>query len=176
MTADELLTVPDDSMRHELVAGEHRVMNPPGSDHGRVAFRLATLLGRHVEETGCGVGFAAETGFILGRDPDTVRAPDAAFVSRERYEALGATPKFWPEAPAFVAEVLSPSDSFTEVEEKALAWLDAGVKAVLVLDPQRRTATVYRARDNVVVHAGSEELDLSDAVPGWRVKASDLFG
>jgi len=175
MTADELFALPDDSLRHELVAGEHRVMNPPGAEHGRVTLKLGRLLGNHVADSKLGEVFAAETGFVLARDPDTVRAPDAAFVSRERYEAIGPTAKFWPEAPQFVAEVVSPGDTFAEVEEKALSWLAAGCTAVLVADPQRRTATVYRSREDVHVYRESEEIDLADAVPGWTVKASELF-
>lgn len=155
--------------------GELRVMTPAGADHGRIAWALAGLLFAHARETGAGTGFGAETGFVLARDPDTVRAPDAAFVSRERIEAIGHTERFWPEAPEFAAEVVSPTDTFAEVEEKALAWVDAGTKAVLVVDSSRRTATVYRSREDVRAYDGDATLDLSDAVPGWRLSLRELF-
>lgn len=178
--------MPGDGMRHELVDGELRVMPPAGAEHGRVAWTVAGLLFAHVRERGGGVGFGAETGFLIGRDPDTVRAPDAAFVLSERYEAVGATETFWPGAPDFVAEVVAPGDTFSEVEEKAFRWLGAGTKVVLVLDPGRRSASVYRPGGKVDLHgavdtvdlsdAPVDTLDLSDAVPGWRVTVADLFG
>jgi Uma2 family endonuclease len=175
MTADELLSLPDDGMRHELVEGELTMMPPPGAEHGGVQALLMASLVAHARATGSGVALG-EVGFILARNPDTVRAPDAAFIARDRYDALGPTRKYWPEAPALAAEVVSPNDTFTDVEAKAFEWLEAGAKAVLVIDPQRRAATVYRGRDNVRIHRGDEEIDLSDAVPEWRVKLPELFG
>jgi Uma2 family endonuclease len=174
MTAAELLVLPDDGMRHELVRGELITMPPAGVEHGVVSLATGAQLRAHARATGCGMGLA-EVGFLIARDPDTVRAPDAAFIARERWEALGPTPKYWPEAPALAVEVVSPGDRFGEVQAKAFEWLDAGATAVLVLDPRRRTATVYRARDDVRVHAVGEELELDDAVPGWRPPVDDLF-
>lgn len=174
-TADELLRMLDDGLRHELVRGELRTMTPPGAEHGRVAATVGILLGVHARQTGSGVTMAAETGFVLARDPDTVRAPDAAFVAKERAEAVGRTAKYWPEAPAFVVEVVSPDDTFHEVQEKALEWLAAGAIAVLVLDPPKRTATVYRRQGDAHVHGDGDTLDLSDAVPSFRVAVADLF-
>jgi Uma2 family endonuclease len=121
------------------------------------------------------VTFGAETGFVLAREPDTVRAPDAAFVSTQRAEAVGRTVKYWPGAPDFAVEVVSPEDRFREVEGKALDWLRAGSEAVLVLDPSRRTATVYRGSGEAQAYSGHETLDLGHAVPGWRVTVGDLF-
>jgi Uma2 family endonuclease len=175
VTAEELSRMPDDGMRRELVRGELRVMTRAGFEHGRVALRVGRLLGEHVDRNDLGVALAAETGFVLGHDPDTVRAPDAAFVSKARASAIGRTPRFWPGAPDFAAEVVSPDDSFREVEEKALMWLQAGTKAVLVLDPERHTATVYRGRGEARVHSDDETLDLGDAVPGWTVGVRELF-
>lgn len=175
VTADQLWRMPNDGQRRELVRGEIRVMTPAGAEHGRVAMTVGMLLAGHVREHAIGVAFAAETGFVLAHDPDTVRAPDAAFVSKGRAEAVGRTTRFWPGAPDFVAEVVSPEDRFSEVEDKALMWLHAGAIAVLVLDPARHTATTYRGAGEVRVHAESDTIDLSDAVPGWRVTVSALF-
>ena len=167
--------MPDDGMRREIVGGELRVMTPAGAEHGRVAMTLGLLLAGHVRQHGVGVAFAAETGFLLAHEPDTVRAPDAAFISKARAETVGMTTRFWPGAPDFAAEVVSPDDRFSEVEEKALMWLQAGATAVLVVDPARHTATVYRRAGEVRVHTESDTIDLSDAVPGWRVTVSELF-
>jgi Uma2 family endonuclease len=175
LTAEQLWRMPDDGMRRELVRGRLRVMTPSGAEHGRVAMRVGRLLAGYVDQHDLGVAFAAETGFVLAHDPDTVRAPDAAFVSKERADEVGRTARFWPGAPDFAAEVVSPDDSFREVEEKALAWLHAATKIVLVLDPARQTATLYRGKGEARVHQGEDTIDLSDAVPGWRVVVSELF-
>src|SRR5688572_16805868 len=98
-TAEELLRVPDDGFRYELVRGELRRMTPAGNVHGRVAMNAAWPLAQYVKAHDLGTVYAAETGFILARDPDTVRAPDAAFVSRARLEAVGEVEGYWPGAP-----------------------------------------------------------------------------
>jgi Uma2 family endonuclease len=175
-SAEELWHLPDDGQRRELVEGQLHMMAPAGFEHGRVASTANWLLSSHVRPAGIGVTLGAETGFVLASDPDTVRAPDAAFVARARADAIGRTEKYWPGAPDFAVEVVSPGDSFGEVEAKALGWLDAGTTAVLVLDPPRHSATVYRARGDVSVYNEDEEIDLGDAVPGWRVAVADFFG
>lgn len=161
--------------RHELVRGELRVMSLPGARHGRFALRIGQLLDRHASQTGCGVTFG-ELGFLLSRDPDTVRGPDAAFISRERFEAVGDTAKYWPGPPDLAVEVVSPNDTFREMREKALEWTAAGCVAVLVVDPEKRTATVYRGGGQAHVHGEGETVDLDDAVPGFSVAISELFG
>jgi len=168
--------MPKGSVRRELVRGELRVMSPAGFEHGRVAARIGSLLFVHAQQTGIGVTLGAETGFVLSSDPDTVRAPDAAFVRKERAERIGETEKYWPGAPDFAVEVVSPSDSFHEIQEKALEWLAAGTVAVLVLDPPKRTATVYRGQGNAHVHGAQDTLELGDAVPGFTITVAELFG
>jgi Uma2 family endonuclease len=136
---------------------------------------IGALLYMHARERDIGIAFAAETGFLLARDPDTVRAPDAAFVAKARVEEVGRTTKHWPGSPDLAVEVVSPSDSWGEVEEKALAWLEAGTIAVLVLDPSRRTATVYRGQGEARVHVSEDVVDLADAVPDFSVRVADVF-
>lgn len=119
---------------------------------------------------------AAETGFLLSSDPDTVRAPDAAFIRKERAEKVGRTEKYWPGAPDLAVEVLSPSDSFHEVQDKALEWLAAGTIAVLVLDPAKHTATVYHGQGDAHVYSAEDSLNLNDTVPGFTVAVAELFG
>jgi Uma2 family endonuclease len=175
-TAEELLELPTgEGKRYELIDGELHVMCAAGAEHGRVTATTALLLGMHLRTTGTGVAFGAETGFVLASDPDTVRAPDAAYVSHAHAEAVGRTPKFWPRAPDFAVEVVSPEDSRRYVRSKALNWLNAGVSAVLVLDPPSRSATVYRAADDVRAYTNGDDIDLSDAVPGWVVAVADFF-
>jgi Uma2 family endonuclease len=177
MTAEQLAALPDQGKRHELIGGVLRTMTPAGYEHGRVAMRLGSLLEQHVREHRLGVVCAAETGFLLTRNPDTVRAPDVAFIGRERLGQLGQVSGYLPVAPDLVAEVTSPSDSYTDVEEKALAWLDAGTRVVLVVDPGTRTVRVYRSEDMTQIDAlsGAQQIDVANVVPGWNVTASEIF-
>lgn len=176
MSAEQLAALPDHGQRHELVNGVLKMMSPAGGRHGRVASRLCRLLGNHAEPSGLGAVFAAETGFILSRDPDTVRAPDVAFVREDRIAALDDITGFVPLAPDLVGEVISPSDSFSEVEEKTLFWLSSGVKVVMVVDPENRTVRVRRGPNQVELYAESAELCVDDILPGWRLNVSELFG
>ena len=174
VSADQLLRMPDDGHRYELVRGDLRKMAPAGGPHGQVAGNAFLYLGMHVRATGLGVVFAAETGFRLASKPDTVRAPDVAFVSRERIARIGIPEGFWPGAPDLAIEVVSPGDTFTEVEEKVIEWLAAGCRMVIVLDPRKRTASVYRG-PTARLFAADETIDGEDVVPGWIVAVKDFF-
>jgi Uma2 family endonuclease len=175
VTAEQLLAMPDDGKRYELIQGELRMMSPIGGRHGRLAHNLGLLLGAHVRQADLGVVYAAETGFLLSRSPDTVCAPDVAFVVAERFRQIEDEIGFVPIAPDLVGEVISPSDTFSEVEEKALAWLAAGTRIVLLVDPGTRTLHVYRAPDNIVVLQEDDSLDASDVVAGWRLSVAALL-
>ena len=178
--ADALLQLRDDGRRYELIAGELRMMSPAGGRHGRVAHTLGLLLGGHVRAGRLGVVYAAETGFVLARSPDTVRAPDVAFVSRERAADLDDESGFVTVIPDLVGEIVSPRDAFSDVEEKVLAWLAAGVRLVLVVDPATKTLHAYRSPERVtVLHveepASTRICDVSDVVPGFTFAVTDLF-
>ncbi len=82
---------------------------------------------------------------------------------------------YWPGAPDLAAEVVSPNDTHTGVTEKALAWLEAGSRMVLVVDPLQRTVTVYRSLDDIRVLTEDATVDGGDVVPGWRLPVADLF-
>lgn len=175
MTADELFVMPHKGFRYELVRGELRKVSPAGSEHGAIIVKLTVRLGYHVETNNLGVCFGAETGFKLAADPDTVRAPDVAFVRRERIPESGIPKKFWPGAPDLVVEVLSPDDTLKEVEEKAEHWLAAGTSAVWVVNPKRRSVSVYRPTTEVTRLSESDELEGQDVVPGFRCQVAEIF-
>jgi Uma2 family endonuclease len=175
MTADELIRMADDGYRYELIAGERHRMSPAGNEHGRVAMSLGGQLFAFVKEHGLGAVYAAETGFILSRDPDTVRAPDVAFITQHRLDEVGVVAGYWPAAPDLAAEVVSPSDSYSEIADKALAWLEAGTQLVWVVDPQGRNVTVYRRPDDVQVLDAQATLDAPSLIPGWQVTVGELF-
>jgi Uma2 family endonuclease len=174
MTAQQLLEYSNEPYVQELVEGILYEMEPPGFEHGRVALTVGALLFAHVREHK--LGFAVgEVGFLLASKPDTVRAPDACFVAAERVPEGGIPVGYWPGPPDLAVEVISPNDRHTAVEAKALDWLRAGTRVVVVLDPPLKTATVYRSRHDIRVLAGDEPLDLHDVVPGFAPRTGDLF-
>lgn len=175
VTADELLRMPDDGLLRELVDGEVWMTPPPGEEHGVVAAEILISLGSHVRAHGLGRVHAAETGFRIGTDPDTVLAPDAAFVSRERIEEAAVGKGYRLGAPDLVVEVVSPGDTFGRVEAKVARWLEAGCRMVVVVNPERHAATVYRSLSDVRLLTESDELDGGDVVPGWRLPVRELF-
>ncbi len=175
VTADELLQMKDDGFRYELVRGELRKMSPAGHQHGRIALNLTGPLFQHVKTHNLGTVYAAETGFKLATAPDVVRAPDAAFVGRERVEALGQTAGFWPGAPDLAAEVVSPGDTYAEVEDKVADWLDAGTRLVVVVNPGPQTVSLYHSRSDIRILTTDDVLDGGEVVPGWTLPVRDVF-
>ncbi len=111
LTADDLWNLSRNGVRHELVQGELRTMPPSGGEHGVTVVNLTLPLGGHVKAGQLGLVFGAETGFLLARNPDTVRAPDIAFVRRERIPATGIPRAYWPGAPYLAVEIVSPGDT-----------------------------------------------------------------
>jgi Uma2 family endonuclease len=175
MTADELWRLPQDGQRHELVRGELRTMPPAGFDHGVRIVKLTVPLAQHVEGLGLGLVAGAETGFVLARNPDTVRAPDIAFVRQDRVPGTGNPRGFWDGAPDLAVEVISPSDTYSEVEEKVDDWLAAGARMVWVVNPRRCTVTVYRSRTAIAILAENDVLDGQDVVPGFTCRVGAIF-
>ena len=175
VTAEELLEMPDDGYRYELVRGELRKMAPAGAKHGRSAGKVAGPLMNHVATNKLGEVYIAEAGFLLASDPDHVRVPDVAFVRRERFEDVGDTDGFFPGPPDLAIEVISPSDRYTEVAEKVEDWLNAGTRMVIVVDSRRRVVGVHLpGREPVTLHE-HETLDGGDVVPGWSMPVADIF-
>ena len=181
-TATELLSAEDlfrqahDGYRYELVKGKLLKMPPAGNIHGKRAMRLGWRLAHHVETNDLGVVFAAETGFRLATDPDTVRAPDIAFVTKARIDEVGVFEGFWPGAPDLAVEVISPGDSYTEVKEKVQEFLSAGARAVWVVDPRRHTITVYRSSMDITILTENDLLDGGDIIPGFNCRVAEVFG
>jgi len=175
VTADQLLRMPSDGSRYELVAGEIRKMAPAGWEHGAIGGRLHVLLGRFVLEHALGTLFGAETGFFLARDPDTVRAPDIAFIRKARLPPPPPREAFWPGAPDLAVEVVSPGDTVHDVDEKVQAWLAAGCLVVWVVNPQWRTVTVYRSARDIRTLTEDDELTGGDVVPDFRCRVADIF-
>ncbi len=175
MTAEELLRLPNEPVRHELIRGELITMTPAGFGHGALVLRIAGPLWQHVESNRLGLVLAAETGFRLESQPDTVRAPDVSFVRRERVPEGSLPTTFFAGAPDLAVEVLSPDDRVFEVEQKIADWLAAGAAAVWVVNPKTRTVTVHRPGAAIETLSVHDTLGGADVVPGFRLPVADVF-
>ncbi|MGA2258390.1 MAG: Uma2 family endonuclease [Thermoguttaceae bacterium] len=175
VTAEQLLHMPSDGYRHELVAGELRMMSPGGWQHGEVGGWLHGRMAAHIQTRRLGKLFMAETGFILGRDPDTVRAPDIAFIHKDHLPPNLPEDAFWPGAPDLAVEVVSPNETYREVDEKAKVWLSAGAQVVWVVNPLLRTVSVYRSNGSIVTLTAKDELTGEDVLPGFRCGVEEIF-
>ena len=174
-TAEQLLAMPADDWRYELVEGELRRMAPAGYEHGRVTMNLSGRILEHVRSHRLGVVVTAETGFLIKRDPDTVRAPDVAFIAAGRANAARHVRGYFPGAPDLVVEVVSPSDTFSDVEEKVFEWLGAGSVAVVAVDPRRRRVKLSRSEQDIRVLGAGHTLDLSFVLPEFSIPVTQLF-
>ena len=150
------------------------MMAPAGSEHGGIIENVAFHLSGFVRSHKLGKIFGAETGFFIHRNPDTVRAPDVAFVRAERLSAK--LPKgFFEGAPDLAVEVLSPEDRPGYVQAKIRDWFDAGCLAVWIVDPGDETVTIYEGtRDAVVLHRDETQTD-ARVLPGFSVAVSEIF-
>lgn len=174
VTAEELLYLKLPDKQTELVRGQLTIREPPGYQHGVVALRIARLIANHAHDHDLGVVVAAETGFKLFSEPDTVRAADAAFISRDRSPDPPPT-GYLALAPDLAVEVVSPNDRAGEVQGKVSDWLTAGSRLVWVIDPVRRRAVVYRADGSVAFLSEHNVLEGEDVLPGFGCSLTDLW-
>ena len=161
--------------RCELVKGEVIEMAPAGGIHGVVAQRIAHRVSNYVDPRNLGLVFAAETGFLLQRDPDTVRAPDVAFVSGERLLEDEPPSGYVDVVPDFVVEVVSPNDSASYVQGKVEDWLRAGARLVWAVFPATRSVAVYRSLQEAQVLSENETLDAVPVFDDFSVPVRELF-
>lgn len=174
LTIEEFADLPDDGWRLELVRG-HVVREPPaGIDHGGISALIVTALVEFVGERKLGRVMTAESGFVLSEEPPTVRVPDVSFLRADRLDF--DTRGFAPFAPDLAVEVLSPSNTVSEIHDKVLDYLDAGTRLVWVVDPASRTVTVYRSRDEIRLLRADDEIGGANVLPGFRRRVAELFG
>jgi len=160
--------------RFELVEGGLVPMSPPGFDHGRIGVDVSAVLREFVQPRELGV-VAAEAGFFVSHDPDTVRSPDVAFVRTERIPP-GGVRAFFDGAPDLAVEVISPFDRASEVLAKARDWLRFGCIAVWTIDPETRTVTVYGNGPQMLCLTESDTLACEELLPGFRLPIVQIFG
>lgn len=176
MTADELLRLPDDGWRYELVEGRLVRMPPTGGQHGSVLMVLLRAVARFVEERRLGAVFPGETGFWISAEgePDTVLAPDLAFIEAGRVpDPVPAG--YFRLTPDLAVEIVSPSQGRAEMGAKARRWLEAGTQLVWVVLPEQRTVEVWRGEGLAAILSSEDELSGEDVLPGFRFPVSRLL-
>ena len=178
ITADELLDMSArlsaKGQRCELVRGELIEIALSGARHGAIAQAIAFIIGSYVETRELGYVYATGTEFILQHNPDTVRAPDVAFVSKERLQGE-VPPGYMGIVPDFVVEVVSPSDSASAVQAKVEDWLRAGTRLVWVVYPETRSVAVYHTLQDAQVLSVTDTLDAEPIFDDFSVPVGDLF-
>ena len=172
ITAEQLLDMAIDEPC-ELIAGKLYMMTPAGHWHGRIESKVLRLIGNFVEERDLGDVYGGDTGFVIARDPDTVLAPDVAFVRTERLP--DTTEGYFPGAPDLAVEVVSPGDRAKAVSDKVRAWLEAGCLAVWVVRPDARTITVHRGGAEPRTLGETDTLDGGDVLPGFSCRVAQVF-
>ena len=175
MTAERLLYEQPSDQRSELVNGRMVVRDSAGYRHGKLAIAIGSALHAWVSTRGLGDVVAAETGFTLRRNPDTVRAPDAAFISAQRVPPANVT-GFAELAPDLVVEVRSPSDRAGYVREKVADWLAAGALLVWLLDSAHHRADVFRADGTTTRLTSADSLSGEDVLPGFLLPLESFIG
>ena len=175
LTAEEFAALPHEGLRLELIEGELHAMAPSYADHGDVVGALHAELGVYIRRNHLGKIYGAETGFLVARDPDTVRAPDIAFIQSSRVTPAASAPNWNPIIPDLVVEVVSSGDRASDMAAKTQMWLDAGVRLVWVVYPARREIAVHRA-DSKTALAESDTPDGEDVVPGFTLPVVEVFG
>ena len=175
LTIEEFERLPDDGYRHDLVRGWLTREPPAGGWHGEIGSEIGRLVANHVREHRLGRVFTAETGFVLTEDPPTVRGPDLAFVARGRLPPGPAPAGFLRLAPDLAVEIVSPSNTWTEMAAKVRDYLEAGVRLVWIVDPRSRTVTVHELGATPVITRPEAELTGGDVLPGFSTPVGGLF-
>lgn len=173
MTADELMALPDDGMRHELDEGRLVSVPPSGYKSSRVGSLLGVLLGGFIRLHRLGIFAGLDGGLRLRSQPDTVRAPDFSFVSQSRVVDSGSG--YFPGAPDLAVEVLSPSDRFSKVLQKVREYLAAGTRLVWIVDPEDRSVVVFRADGSTTLLGEHDSLAGEDVIPGFTLTLTEIW-
>ena len=175
LSAEEFSNLPDSGGRNELLNGELLPMSPANPRHGFIAFRIGTILDRFVTPLKLGAFFAAETGFIVSRAPDSILAPDVSFIFTAKIPSDGIPDKFLHTSPDFTVEVLSPNDSAQDVEVKAKKYLDAGTRLIWVVNPKTESVTVYQAGPTTRHLKKTDTITGEDVFPGFSCTVAEFF-
>jgi Uma2 family endonuclease len=157
----------------ELIDGEPIAVTPSAGLSSMIAARINGHVFIYLMEHPLGHAFSSDAGFILFPDRDTVRSPDFAFVQRSRLPEVPAA--YIPTPPDLAVEVLSPTDRMPDALAKVTMYLQAGVQLVWLIDPHKRTATIFRQDESPTTIGEDGVLDGVDVLPGFTLPMAVLF-
>lgn len=173
---EDLEGLADHENSYELVHGDLYMMTPASPVHGRFIARLTAALFPYVEENDLGEIYTAESGFILQPEPDaTVRAPDIAFVRKDRIPPADQQGGFWALAPDLVVEIISPTESAESILEKVKDYLIAGTSLIWLVYPRSQSVVEYRSASQIRQYNFEDTLDGGDILPGFQLPLQSLF-
>lgn len=174
MTVEDLLAMPDDGRRTELVRGELIEMPPPGHRHARLQYRIARLLGELIEDPGLGT-VGGEEGVVISRNPATVLGPDVTVFLGDMGSPGDEPEGYVDRLPDIVFEIVSPSDSADEVQDKLWTYHKAGIPLIVAVWPRRKQVTEVRVDGRWSVLTSEDGLDLSELVAGVTIPVTSIF-
>jgi len=175
LTMEEFEKLPEeDAYKLELVRGRLVREPRPGAPHGRIMARLIARMEPYAEEHGLGCTYA-DVGFVIGEDPPTVRGPDIAFLPLETVHREGMPKSFWRVAPDLAVEIVSPSNTAADIQEKVLEYLGVGARLVWVVDPKTRSVTVFHSSMEIRLLKEGDDLEGGEVLPGFRLALAELF-
>lgn len=170
-TIEDVASLPDDAFRYVLIRGVLYRMPPPKARHGRIS-TITQHVGNFVDERHLGVIYD-QSGFIFALDPDTLLGPDLSFVRQDRVpDDEDAYPILVPD---LGVEVVLPSQSGLSIAEKTASYLEASVRLVWIVEPDRRVVLVHRADGTRSVLTARDEIDGEDVLPGFRMRVGQFF-
>jgi Uma2 family endonuclease len=175
LSLEKFLQLPDENEHRIELAKGRLVREPrPGAEHGWLVGNVFRELDSYVRERGLGLAII-ETGFLLAVDPPTVRGPDVALISSANLPPGKIPIGFWTVAPDLAVEVVSPSNTVAEIQEKVLEYLAAGTQMVWVVDPRTRSVTTYGSLDEIRILTEADTVEGGEVIPGFRLEVADLF-
>lgn len=175
LTAEDLHHLSSQGVRGELLRGVLYQTQPTGIRHGKTVVNLIVLLAGFVEPRQMGTILASDVGFLLERDPDTVREPDVAFISARRLPLDQDVPGYFEGPPDLAVEIASPSDRPRQLFDKARMWISFGVPLVWTVDPQARTLEVHQPNQPQISLSSDDTLDGGQILPGFSCAVRDIF-
>jgi Uma2 family endonuclease len=175
ITADELLTMPDDGRRYELYRGELREVSPSGFEASYIGALFVAEIGAFARRHGLGAVTMADGGYLFEVGPDTVRAPDVAFIRADRLPPPDQRAGYPNAVPDLVIEVVSPNDTRHEVADKVAFYLERGVPLVWTVWPRPREVVAHRPGEGPQTFREGDVLTAEDVLPGFRLPVEDVF-
>ena len=173
-TVEALLNAPADLGRCELVRGKLIMIGPGKGRHGAVCAQITKALANYIDANDLGIVLNSSAGYVIARDPDTVREPDISFLCKARVGDQDFD-AFLEGAPDLAVEVFSPSNTIAEMREKIDDYIGAGCRVVWVVDPLRRSVVVYRREADPTILSEQDTLTAEEVLPGFSLQVREMF-